>query len=892
MNATQTEDNGAVHADRSPLQGAADKHRSTPLSPGLTAIAAYGFAAVLSLITALLLFRGPLHGVQPVRILIPLPAMFVVVSSLWTATLWAPIPLHHRGNTSLVVLEEVPMLLGLAFLTPQLLVLACLVASGITFLILSRQAIVKAAGNLAAGAFSTAIAALVYRALLGSHDPVSIRGWGAAAVALITSVVVTNLMIPIWTKIHGQTTERLTGPQIGTNAMISAASVCLGFVVLDAAWVNLWATIPVLLVAALVILAYRGYARLSLRFASLQRLYDFSHAVGAANLEPSSMTVEVLRQVCTVMRARRALVVFAEPTGIPRRVTLSEDGASGVEPIALDATSIVTLALETGQPSLYPTNTGQTHGMSHDPIADEFSVAMVAPINGDNAPIGAIVALDRDEQLDEFDEDDLRLFETLVAHASVNLERARLVEDLYFEAEKNKYQATHDLLTGLPNRMLFLTRAQTALNDGAGVAIILLDLNRFKDVNDTLGHAIGDRLLVEVTDRLQRAASERTTIARLGGDEFAFVVADVTEPAQAIAAANQLHSALSKPIDIDGLTLAVTASSGIALAPRHGDDVAVLLQRADIAMYLAKERRSTVELYSVEHDQSMQRRITLGGLLTDAIENKNELSVVYHAIADVRSRRVVFVEALARWNHPVHGPIPPDEFIGIAEQMGTISQITDFVLAESCEQLADWRKAGLNLGVAINISGRELAQSSLVERVRQQLRAYDLPPDTLTLEVTETEVMADLQQATRVLDDLAALGIRIAVDDYGTGYSSLAYIHRLPLQELKIDRSFVTNLPNEPSNRIIVRSSIAMAHSLGLTVVAEGAEDSITCALLAEAGCDLIQGYHLSKPMGPGELKEWLLSGASLEFEPLASLPTADNRDVLLAQHGTSLRLN
>jgi EAL domain-containing protein (putative c-di-GMP-specific phosphodiesterase class I) len=255
---------------------------------------------------------------------------------------------------------------------------------------------------------------------------------------------------------------------------------------------------------------------------------------------------------------------------------------------------------------------------------------------------------------------------------------------------------------------------------------------------------------------------------------------------------------------------------------------------------------------------------------------------MYQPIGDVQSREIVQVEALARWNHPVQGSIPPEEFIGIAEQMGLIPQITDFVLAEGCAQLATWRDAGIRIGLAINVSGREFADVNLVERVAKHLRAHDLPPDVLTLEVTETEVMADLTQASKVLDQLSGLGIKIAIDDYGTGYSSLAYLHRLPVQELKIDRSFVTNLPNEASNRIIVRSSIAMAHSLGLKVVAEGAEDELTCSMLAEAQCDFIQGYYLSKPKEGSVLQEWLLEGATLEFAPIAVIPDSHGAAMML----------
>ena len=305
------------------------------------------------------------------------------------------------------------------------------------------------------------------------------------------------------------------------------------------------------------------------------------------------------------------------------------------------------------------------------------------------------------------------------------------MEELRYEVESKSHQATHDMLTGLPNRVLFLTLASEALAKSKGLAVFLLDLDRFKDINDTLGHAIGDRVLCEVADRLLRGLPSNATVARLGGDEFAIAVPDVLDGWSALDRFNELHGTLTHPIEIDGLTLAITASAGITLAPGHGDDVALLLQRADIAMYLAKERRSVAELYSVEHDTSMRRWLMLSGLLTQALETKSELSVVYQPVADVRSGEIVQVEALCRWNHPEHGPIPPDEFIGIAEQMGMINQISDFVLSEACTAAADWRTAGLHLNVAVNVSGRELQDGRLVERVTSQLEANGLPPSAL-----------------------------------------------------------------------------------------------------------------------------------------------------------------
>ena len=586
--------------------------------------------------------------------------MFAVLCLVWAVVLWAPVSVHHRGQTVLLALEDVPLLLGLVFLSPPLLVLASIIAAAFVFLVLRKQAPHKVFFNMAAGGLGVAVSEVVFREILGTHSGVSPWGWAAAVAALTVNAVTTYVLVLIMMRLLGQTTERRTRPELLLYAMLTTASVCLAVVVFDAAWMNLWATVPVLLVAALLIAAYRGYTRLSLRFASLQRLYDFSRALGTANLEPTSMSLEVLSQVCTVMRARRAQLVLAEPAGIPRRISFDDYGPTEVEPISLDTSSIVTEAIASGVASLHTTTTAQRRS-SYDPIAGRYVHAIVAPIVNENTAIGAIVALDRDEELDGFDDDDLRLFEALVAHASANLERARLVEELRFEVDSKSHQATHDMLTGLPNRMLFLTRATNALNVSGGVAIVLLDLDRFKDVNDTLGHAIGDRLLCEVSERLLRAVGEQATVARLGGDEFALVIADVTEADCAIAIVNDLNAELSRPIEMDGLTLPVTASAGIALAPVHGDDVSLLLQRADIAMYLAKERRSTVEVYSVEHDQSMRRWLMLGGLLTHALQTGTELSVMYQPIADVRSRAIVQVEALARWNNPVHGAIPPEE---------------------------------------------------------------------------------------------------------------------------------------------------------------------------------------------------------------------------------------
>jgi len=854
---------GDVGEDLDPGSG---KPEPTPSDRHHRTAAIVAYSSLLVGGAVLIFTQSSLPDAGPLRVLLPQPAMLALVCVLWAAAVLAPVSFHYRGNTNIVALDTIAILIGLVFLTPWLFIIGCVVVTDTLVLAaVYRQRPLKLYFNMATIGLVNILAIVVYRAALGTHSPVSVQGWGSAALAFVTGAVVGELNVRVVTRLNGQSTERRTASHLTMQAMLTAAAICLAFLVLNTAWFDPTATVPFMLVAALLIAAYRGYTRLTLRYASLQRLYEFNNALSTAKLEPSSMGIEVLRHVCAVMRTRRAELVLAEPLCMPRRLALTDRGPSSVEPITLDGSSIVTAAIAAGTPTLHTSTS--TAKPEHDSVLGDFHDAVVSPLMSENTPIGAIVALDRDEEFDRFDGDDLRLFGTLTAHAGAALERARLIEELRHEVDSKAHQATHDMLTGLPNRTLFVTEANTALHECTGVAIALLDLDRFKDVNDTLGHTIGDRLLCDLSERLGRAMTTRTTVARLGGDEFAIVVRDVEGADAAFAAVHELLSVLSRPVEIDGLTLHVQASAGIALSPDHGDDVALLIQRADIAMYLAKARHSTVELYSEAHDQSMRRKLLLGELLTHALETGTELSVEYQPIAEVATGQVVGAEALARWHHPEHGSIPPEEFIAIAEQMGLVSRISDVVLAQACAHAAAWRRAGFDIGVAVNMSGPELTERDLVERVTRHLRTADLPPDVLTIEVTETQVLSDLVHQTSILDELTARGVRVSIDDYGTGYCSLAYLHRLPVHKLKIDRSFITNLASEDSNRIIVESSIAMAHSLGLRVVAEGAEDALTCALLADAGCDQIQGYHLARPMAAEELTRWLgEAGATLRI--------------------------
>ena len=420
MDTKKVSQSGSVDQGHPPLApgDSVDVARAPNRPHWLPSLAINAFSSALAFATAALVLVGPLHGEGPLRLLIPQPEMLTLFCVLWAAAILAPISLHYRGNTNLMVLDAVPMFIGLVFLSPLLLVLGCVGTEAFVRSVVRRQPPVKVAFNVASVGFGATIAAVIFRELLGGHSPVSLRGWGAAAAALCAIAVIMELNVRFVTMLNGRTTERRTGSQLTTEVMLVAVNVCLAIVVLDAVWFDMWATVPLLLVAVLIIAAYRGYTRLSLRFASLQRLYDFSRALGTASLEPSSMSLDVLRQVCTVMRARRAQLVLAEPSGIPRRISLDDRGPSGIEPISLDESSIVTRAIDTGIATLH--NSNAQNRRLNDPIAGEYSDAIVAPLMNENTAIGAILALDRDEELDPFDDDDLRLFETLVAHASAS----------------------------------------------------------------------------------------------------------------------------------------------------------------------------------------------------------------------------------------------------------------------------------------------------------------------------------------------------------------------------------------------------------------------------------------------------------------------------------------
>lgn len=451
----------------------------------------------------------------------------------------------------------------------------------------------------------------------------------------------------------------------------------------------------------------------------------------------------------------------------------------------------------------------------------------------------------------QFGEVELDSFVSIGNTVALAIASARHVDGL-------EYLAHHDSLTGLPNRM-FLHREFEQIvasrdADHPGAALLLLDLDRFKEINDTLGHHVGDVLLQQIGPRLRGVLAEEAGImCRLGGDEFALLLPNAGSPEVALAVAGKLLGALRQPFFVESMQLIMDASLGIAFYPADGTDSHALLRSSDVAMYEAKRKGGGIAIYNRSLDQNSPERLGLLAELNRAIHDR-ELTLYYQPKLDLKTGRNAGFEALVRWQHPRLGLLLPDSFLPFAELNEAIHALTELVMEMALAQQARWRETGFDIPVSVNLSARNLIDDRCLLGIERLMKRFGTPRGGLEVEITETALMNDPEQAAERLDRIAALGVRIAVDDYGTGYSSLGYLHRLPINALKIDRLFVKDMCNGLHDEIIVRSTIALAHSLGLQVIAEGVEDEQTQALLASLGCDQIQGFLLSVPLPAEQL--------------------------------------
>jgi diguanylate cyclase (GGDEF)-like protein/PAS domain S-box-containing protein len=425
-----------------------------------------------------------------------------------------------------------------------------------------------------------------------------------------------------------------------------------------------------------------------------------------------------------------------------------------------------------------------------------------------------------------------------------------------------RHQANHDGLTDLPNRMMLFARLAEALeaarNEGRLIALLLMDLDRFKDVNDTFGHHFGDVLLKQVAFRLRNQLHVDDTVARLGGDEFAIVLTSAFDANAVAMTARRILNTLQQPFVVEGQVLEVGASIGIALYPQHGSDARTLMRRADVAMYATKQSNTGFTFHARDEEESrMPNELSLVVEMRGAIE-RNEFELYYQPKRHLRSGLMTRAEVLIRWNHPTRGLLEPASFVPIAERTGLIKVITDWVLDRALRQCREWQDAGAPIHIAVNVSAKSLLEETLPSKVQSLLEKWNVDPRFLKIEITESSIMADPAHALAILSMLQSMGVRLSVDDFGTGYSSLTHLRELPIDEIKVDKSFVLGMMTSDADAAIVRTVIDLAHNLGKQVCAEGVEDADTLKRLEEMGCDLAQGYFISRPIPAAALMTWL----------------------------------
>ncbi|MDQ4008357.1 MAG: sensor domain-containing phosphodiesterase, partial [Actinomycetota bacterium] len=754
--------------------------------------------------------------------------------------------------------SEIPLVVGLFLVSPEVL-LAARLAVAVAVFAFRRAQLRKMAFNCALFALEISVAVAVWNWILGDVEPLGPRGWVATAVvALATSVLTSSLVsVAIFCDTGVRPSKLFDVLSLGQVADLMNAVFALVVVyVVTVDWRASWMLGVVLLV---LVLAQQVSERLQIRTEKLEQVNRFTGQVGR-QLDTDAVVRAVLVHVRQAVEGQRLQMRVADGTG-HRFWSL---GPGSPEPVAVQTADLLDVfcSPEQSEPVLAPRNTRNTElrqALGRAGVEDFLAV----PLRVDGEVIGTLAVADRLGDIDTFTQDDARQLEALANHAGVALANAYRADQLRRQAREREHQAVHDELTGLANRRGFSEALERAL--GAGhVSVLMLGLDRFKEINDTLGHQVGDDLLRLVAKRLVEVAPPEALVARFGGDEFALLLPG-EERLAALACASVVRAGLARSFALAGIDVAVDASMGVAVAD-DGSDAATLLRCADVAMYAAKASRRGVEVYRPEIDGYDPQRLSLLADLREAVAT-NAFSVVYQPKVDIAAGRVLGAEALVRWQHPRRGPVFPDEFIPLAEHSGLITPLTMLVLRSALDQCERWREAGHELDVAVNLSPRSLLEPTFVGEVARALAAVAVPARALTLEITETSLMAEPERAIDALHELRRLGVRLSVDDLGTGYSSLAYLQRLPVDEVKIDRSFLQEMPGEAAEAI-VGAIIGLGQRLGRKVVAEGVETEVAYDRLRALGCDTAQGYWIGRPMPPEQIPGFL--GAWAERRPRA----------------------
>jgi diguanylate cyclase (GGDEF)-like protein len=794
----------------------------------------------------------------------PIWLAWAMIAIAFCATELKVVDVHFRREKHSFSLTELPVIVGFFLLSPGAYFAAMLSGTLAAFL-MDRQPALRLAFNLANFAFVSAVGMTIFYMIVDPSVEPTGRSWVAAFAGTLATAILSSLSIATVISASGGAPQFQKLPEmIEFGALVAIANTSLALLAVGVLWVDpaLLALLVVPLLA--VFLAYRAYVSEREKHQSLELLYQSSRILQHSP-ELDSALCALLDHAREMFHAERAEVLIwprhENEVGLIS-TSLVDRPAQEMEPIELDqAHPLHHRAAMERRPFLY---VGQTH--DGNPIRD----AMTVPLLGEAGLIGSLIIANRLTEATRFGADDLRLLETLANQAAVALENGQLEQSLAELSrlkEELRYQAYHDPLTGLGNRSLFIEQVDAALarGDGGGAPIVLfLDLDNFKDVNDSLGHAAGDRLLAAVAERVRKCIRGDDLAARLGGDEFAILLFDDVRLARTLAVAARLIESLAASFRILDNELKLTASIGIAASQNGTQRADDLLRNADVAMYTAKQSgKNRYAVFEPDMHAAIVARHALSTDLSRGIAD-GEIDVFYQPMLNLNSGALFGAEALARWHHPQRGLVSPNEFIPLAEESGAILHLGRIALFEACHEASTWRSPdGSPIVVTVNLSAAQLAQEGFVMELVDILRATGLPADQLVLEMTETAMFSDTATTITRLASLRDLGVRVAIDDFGTGYSSLGYLREFPVDILKIGREFVATEDAGPNGWAFANAIVALGRTLGLGVIAEGIETREQLEQLRAMGCGFGQGFLFSEPVA-GERMQALLDAHAL----------------------------
>ena len=753
--------------------------------------------------------------------------------------------IHLRRHAYTMAMAEVPLVMGLFFAAPIALVVGRVAGSAASLSLHRRQPPLKLAFNVSMFALETALMLVVFRTVLHGADTLSTRAMFAAVAATATASVFSSVWVQAVATVASYEWQFSRLPELlPASLAITLLNSAIGLAAARVLWHDTVSAALALLPVVGLVVFYRRYIEEREKHERVEMLYTSSRAFQRARGVDATITT-LLSRAREMFRADLAELSLLPPVEGAEMARFELRGEGGVTETTASLDELTALVAEQRCGLLMP------RARRHDDwqaiaAARGLRDAMLAPISGDTGVLGVLLVADRRSDVATFGREDLTLLETFAGQASISIENGRL------EAEMQQL-AFHDSLTGLANRALLTLRLEESLQRRQrvplGPAVLFLDLDDFKTVNDSLGHAVGDRLLTHVAGRLRDCLRPADTAARLGGDEFAILLPELRSADAAAAVAERLIQSLSTPFTVDATRVSIHASIGVVIATpdRHSADE--LLRDADIAMYRAKAGgKGTWEMFETSMQEQVRERHLLKLDLERALEN-GEMMVHYQPIVALQDESIVGVEALVRWMHPRRGIVGPDEFVPLAEETGLINAIGRFVLRRACAEATAWNRSAPDFVLTVNLSGRQLHREDFVAEVATVLTETGFDPRHLVLEITETVMVEDDDRVRQTLQGLKSLGVRLAMDDFGTGYSSLSSLRGLPVDILKIAKPFIDGLGSDAQDGAFAAAIVRLGQTLGLSMIAEGIERTEQLGELRPLLCGMGQGYLFAKPM-------------------------------------------